>query len=72
MFRRHRTRKAVEHGCGFRRLVKWGTGCEGPDHLPQTRPRLGRNRLDSRQGTAIWCGHGVFTRNLVKISALAS
>jgi DNA-directed RNA polymerase subunit RPC12/RpoP len=29
MFRRHRTRKAVEHGCGFRRFVKWRTGCEG-------------------------------------------
>jgi hypothetical protein len=29
MFWRHRTRKAVEHGRGFRRLVKWRTGCEG-------------------------------------------
>jgi transposase, IS5 family len=22
-------RKAIEHGCGFRKLVKWRTGCEG-------------------------------------------
>ena len=26
---------------------------------------------DGRHGAAIWCGHGVFARNLVKIAALA-
>jgi hypothetical protein len=31
-----------------------------------------RTRLDGRHGAAIWCGHGVFTHNLVKIAALAS
>jgi hypothetical protein len=31
-----------------------------------------RTRLDGRDGASIWCGHGVFTHNLVKISALAS
>ena len=31
-----------------------------------------RTRLDGRQGAAIWCGHGVFAHNLIKISALAS
>ena len=31
-----------------------------------------RTRLDGSQGAAIWCGHGVFTHNLVKIAALAS
>ena len=30
-----------------------------------------RTRLDGRKGAAIWCGHGVFAHNLVKISALA-
>ena len=30
-----------------------------------------RTRLDSTNGAAIWCGHGVFAHNLVKISALA-
>jgi hypothetical protein len=31
-----------------------------------------RTRLDGREGASIWCGHGVFAHNLVKISALAS
>jgi transposase, IS5 family len=31
-----------------------------------------RTRLDGREGAAIWCGHGAFAHNLVKISALAS
>jgi hypothetical protein len=31
-----------------------------------------RTRLDGRQGASLWCGHGVFAHNLVKISALAS
>ncbi len=31
-----------------------------------------RTRLDGRHGAAIWCGHGVFAHNLVKIGALAS
>jgi IS5 family transposase len=29
-----------------------------------------RTRLDGREGASIWCGHGVFAHNLVKISAL--
>jgi IS5 family transposase len=31
-----------------------------------------RTRLDSRHGAAIWCGHGVFAHNLIKIGALAN
>jgi transposase, IS5 family len=31
-----------------------------------------RTRLDHRQGAAIWCGHGVFAHNLVKIGTLTS
>ncbi len=31
-----------------------------------------RTRLDGRKGAAIWCGHGIFAHNLVKISTLAS
>jgi transposase, IS5 family len=31
-----------------------------------------RTRLDGRTGAAIWCGHGVFAHNLVKIGSLAS
>ena len=30
-----------------------------------------RTFLDGRHGAAIWCGHGAFAHNLVKISALA-
>jgi hypothetical protein len=33
------SRKTIEHGRGFRKLVKWRTGCEG--RLPQTRLWLG-------------------------------
>src|ERR1700689_860651 len=29
-------------------------------------------RLDGREGASIWCGHGVFAHNLVKIGAPAS
>jgi transposase, IS5 family len=65
-------RKALEHGRGFRKLVKWRTGCEGRVGYLKRRYGWDRTRLDRRQGAAIWCGHGVFTHNLVKISALAS
>jgi transposase, IS5 family len=65
-------RKELEHGRGFRRLVKWRTGCEGRVGYLKRRYGWDRTRLDRRQGAAIWCGHGVFTHNLVKISALAS
>ena len=65
-------RKAVEHGRGFRKLVKWRTGCE--DRISYLNRGYGwdRTRLDGRQGAAICCGHGVLTHNLAKIAALAS
>ena len=28
--------------------------------------------MDGRERTAIWCGHGILTHNLVKISRLAA
>jgi IS5 family transposase len=65
-------RKALEHGRSFRRLVKWRTGCEGRISYLKRGYGWDRTRLDGRHGAAIWCGHGVFTHNLVKISALAS
>ena len=64
-------RKAIEHGRGFRRLVKWRTGCEGRISYLTHRYGWDRTRMDGRHGAAIWCGHGVFTHNLVKIAALA-
>jgi IS5 family transposase len=65
-------RKAVEHGRGFRRLVKWHTGCEGRISYLKRGYVWDRTRQDGRHGAAIWCGHGIFVRNLVKIAALAS
>jgi len=64
-------RKTVEHGRGFRRLVKWRTGCEGRISHLKRGYGWDRTLLDGTNGAAIWCGHGVFARNLVKISALA-
>ena len=65
-------RRDVEHARGFRRLVKWRTGCEGRISYLKHRYGWDRTRLDGRHGASIWCGHGVFAHNLVKISALAS
>jgi transposase, IS5 family len=65
-------RKTTEHGRGFRRLVKWRTGCEGRISYLKRGYGWDRTLLDGRNGAAIWCGHGVFAHNLVKISALAA
>ena len=65
-------RRAVEHGRGFRRLVKWRTGCEGRISSLKRGYGWDRTRLDGREGAPIWCGHGVLAHNLVKISALAA
>ena len=47
-------RKAVEHGRGFRKLVKWRTGCEGRISYLKRGYGWDRTRLDSRKtaGTA--------------------
>jgi len=65
-------RKAVEHGRAFRQLVKWRTGCEGRISYLKRGYGWDRTLLDGRNGAAIWCGHGVFAHNLVKISALTA
>jgi IS5 family transposase len=65
-------RKTIEHSRGFHRLVKWRTGSEGRISYLKRAYGWDRTRLDGRQGAAIWCGHGVFAHNLVKIAALAS
>ena len=65
-------RKALEHGRGFRRLVKWRIGCKGRISYLKRGYGWDRTRLDGRQGAAIWCGHGVFAHNRAKIAALAS
>jgi transposase, IS5 family len=65
-------RKAVEHRPRFRRLVKWRTGSEGRISSLKRSYGWDRTRIDRRQGAAIWCGQGVFTHNLIKISGLAA
>ena len=64
--------RAIEHARAFRRLVKWRTGSEGRISYLKHRYGWDRTRLDGREGASIWCGHGVFAHNLVKISALAT
>jgi IS5 family transposase len=64
-------RSEFEHRRAFREKVKWRTGSEGRiNHLKRT---YGWNRTDltNIHGARIWCGHGVFAHNLVKIGALA-
>jgi transposase, IS5 family len=65
-------RKAIEHQRAFRRHVKWRTGSEGRISYLKRCYGWDRTRLDGRNGAAIWCGHGVFAHNLVKIGTLAS
>jgi IS5 family transposase len=65
-------RKAIEHSRGFHRLVKWRTGSEGRISYLKRGYGWDRTWLDGKNGVAIWCGHGVFAHNLVKIGALAS
>ena len=64
-------RRAVEHRPGFRRLVKWRTGCEGRISHLKRGYGWNRSRIHGRHGAGIWCGHGVFAHNLTKISTLA-
>jgi IS5 family transposase len=65
-------RQAEEHTRSFRRLVKWRTGSEG--RISHLKHRYGWDRtlMDGIDGARIWCGHGVFAHNLVKISGLVA
>jgi IS5 family transposase len=65
-------RRAAEHRPAFRRTVKCADRQRRPDQHPQTRLRMGPDRMDSTEGATIWTGHGILAHNLVKIGALAS
>jgi transposase, IS5 family len=65
-------RQAHERQPGFRRLVKWRTGCEGRISHLKHRYQWDRTRLDGLTGARIWCGYGVLTHNLTKITTLAA
>jgi len=63
-------RAAIEHADDFVELVKWRTGCEGRiSHLKRDWAWR-RTRLRNHTGARIWCGHGVFGHNLVKLTQL--
>jgi IS5 family transposase len=63
-------RQVVERRRGFRRLIKWRTGCEG--RASQLKHGYGWNRtlLDGLDGAQTWCGLGVLAHNAVRIAAL--
>jgi len=63
-------RRQTEHHPRFRKLVRSRTGCEGRISYLNRGYGWDRTQLDGRHGAAIWCGHGVFAHNLLKISAL--
>lgn len=65
-------RQAHERQPGFRRLVKWRTGCEGRISHLKHRYDWDRTRLDGLTGARIWCGYGILAHNLTKITALAA
>ena len=50
--------------------MKWRTGSEGRISYLKRRYGWDRTRMDGIDGARIWCGHGVFAHNLVKISGL--
>jgi transposase, IS5 family len=66
------TRQRVEHGRGFRELIKWRTDCEGRISHLKHRYGWARSGGASRERTATWCGHGILAHNLVKITTLAA
>lgn len=63
-------RQQVERRRGFRRLIKWRTGCEG--RISHLKHGYGWNRtlIDGLAGAQTWCGLGVLAHNAVKIADL--
>jgi IS5 family transposase len=63
-------RAAIEHADTFVDIVKWRTGCEGRiSHLKRDWAWR-RTQLRGHAGVRIWCGHGVFGHNLLKLTEL--
>jgi len=63
-------RRAEQHRPGFRKLVKWRTGCEG--RISHLKNRYGWGLVDGRERTTAWCGYGVLAHNLVKVTNLVA
>jgi transposase, IS5 family len=63
-------RAGIEHADDFVEAVKWRTGCEGRvSHLKRDWAWR-RTRLRGHSGARVWCGHGVFAHNVVKLIQL--
>ena len=60
-------RAAIEHAEAFITAAKWRTGCEGRILHLKCDWAWRRTRLCGHNGDRIWCTHGVFAHNLVKI-----
>jgi IS5 family transposase len=65
-------RREFEHRRAFREKIKWRTGCEGRINHIKRSYGWDRTELVGIHGARIWCGHGVFAHNLVKIGALSA
>ena len=63
-------RREIQKRRSFQRLVKWRTGCEGRISCLKRDFGWNRSLIDGIEGARIWCGHGVFNHNLVKIAGL--
>jgi IS5 family transposase len=64
------SRRAVQQKPAFKRLVKWRTGSEGRISCLKRDFGWNRTQIDGLDGARVWCGHGVFNHNLVKIATL--
>ena len=63
-------RAAIEHADTFVDAVKWRTGSEGRiSHLKRDWAWR-RTRLRGHTGARLWCAHGVFAHNVVKLIQL--
>lgn len=73
--RRGKTTKArqeAERQRGFRRTVKWRTGCEGRISHLKRNYGWDRSMIDGTEGARTWIGHGVLAHNIAKIAALSA
>ena len=73
--RRGKTTKArqdTERQRGFRRTVKWRTGCEGRISHLKRNYGWDRSMIDTTEGARTWIGHGVLAHNIAKIAALSA
>jgi IS5 family transposase len=64
------TRREIQNRRAFKQMIRWRTGCEGRINCLKRDFACGRTRIDGIHGTRTWCGHAIFTHNLIKIAGL--